>query len=62
MNKNEIKQKLFRTISQYQNVGIWQENKVVTNGVMKRTQIFKNLIKAFNLEQQSKSIWKNIVL
>lgn len=56
------KQKSFRTISQYQNVGIWEENKVVTNGVMKRTQIFKNLIKAFHLENECKKIWNTIVL
>lgn len=56
------KQKSFRKISQYQNVGIWEENKVVTNGVMVCTQIFKNLIHAFGLEQQSRVFWKNIIL
>jgi glycosyltransferase involved in cell wall biosynthesis len=68
--KNDIKtfcvydrtQKSFKTIPNTQDVGIWEENKVVTNGVMKRTQIFKNLIKAFHLENECKKIWKQIVL
>ena len=57
-NRNKKK---FKVVKEYQDVGIWEENKVKINGINKKTKIVKKLMYMFDLEEKCRELWPNII-